>query len=608
MKKLLFTLVLVLCTALTVPASAYEMGQAGGQATIISTGSFHSAVVDENGILWMWGLNSNGQIFNKDSDKIVYNGYTPVKAMENVVAVSCGDYHTAAIKTNGSLWMWGLNDEGQLGNGGGGNIIGSNNTVCQTEPVHVLDDVEAISCGRWHTAAIKNDGSLWMWGSNLFGELGNGGVGNAAYAAGRIQTIPVKVLDDVVAVSCGGSNTAVIKADGSLWMWGENTSGELGNGGRGNSKYAGGATIQTVPIKIMDNVVAVSCGSSHVAAIKSDGTLWMWGYNADGQLGNGESGKIADTGSYVCSNVPIQVMDNVVAVSCGYHTAAIKTDGSLWMWGSNRCGELGNGGAGNGSDDYGGTIQTVPIKVMDDVTAVHCGNARTFIIKPDGTLWACGANNYGQLGTGYGKYNTPTEVKNGINVAVSNGINKAETLDEPSTWAKDAITAAIAAGLVPENLQKNYTKPVSRGDVARMFINLIEKSSGKDIAVIMDEKGIKPDINAFADTNDEAVLEANALGVIQGVGNNKYNPDGTFNRAQAAAIINRIARVLGVNTEGYSHSFTDVAGHWVDSALGWPSSVGIISGVGGGKFSPDTELTTEQAIAIAYRALQVLKK
>ena len=180
--------------------------------------------------------------------------------------------------------------------------------------------------------------------------------------------------------------------------------------------------------------------------------------------------------------------------------------------------------------------------------------------------------------------------------------------DEPSDWAKDETDAAITAGLVPENLQKNYQLPVSRSDVAQMFINLIEQSSGKPINEFMGEMGVEVNPSAFTDTSDKAVLAANALGIIQGIGNNKFDPDGTFTRAQIAAIINRIARVLGVDTDGYSHSFSDVVGHWVDAELGWPSSVGIINGVGDNKFSPDTELTTEQAIAITYRALQVLKQ
>ena len=183
-----------------------------------------------------------------------------------------------------------------------------------------------------------------------------------------------------------------------------------------------------------------------------------------------------------------------------------------------------------------------------------------------------------------------------------------ENQDVPSSWATAEVATAISAGLVPEVLQKNYTKPVSRADVAQMFINLIEQSSGKSIDRLMDEKGVSINKDAFTDTSDYAVLAANALGIINGTGNSQFSPDGTFTRSQIAAIINRVARVLGVNTDGYTHSFTDVVGHWVDTELGWPSSVGIINGVGENKFSPDTELTTEQAIAVTYRALQVLKQ
>ena len=103
------------------------------------------------------------------------------------------------------------------------------------------------------------------------------------------------------------------------------------------------------------------------------------------------------------------------------------------------------------------------------------------------------------------------------------------------------------------------------------------------------------------------MLAANALGILSGTGGGKFSPDGTLTRAQIAAVINRVAGVLGVDTAGYLHSFTDVSGHWADKELGWPSGVGVINGVGGGKFNPDAELTTEQAIAITYRALQALK-
>ena len=178
--------------------------------------------------------------------------------------------------------------------------------------------------------------------------------------------------------------------------------------------------------------------------------------------------------------------------------------------------------------------------------------------------------------------------------------------DKPSKWAEAEVEAAIAKGLVPLSMQKLYKQPIPRGNVAEMFVMLIEKSSGKSIDEVMRERGVMINANAFIDTSDPSVLAANALGIINGVGNSRFDPNGTLTRSQIAAIINRVAKVMGIDTSGYSHSFIDVSGHWVDGELGWPSSVGIINGVGDNKFSPDMELTTEQAIAITYRAWQVI--
>lgn len=177
----------------------------------------------------------------------------------------------------------------------------------------------------------------------------------------------------------------------------------------------------------------------------------------------------------------------------------------------------------------------------------------------------------------------------------------------PSLWATEEVAAAIEAGLVPENLQENYAKPVSRGDVAQIVINLLEKASGLEIEALLAAKDAEIDEDAFTDTTDAAVLAANALGIINGIGEGKFSPEGTFTRAQMAAIINRIARVLGHETEGFTHEFTDVEGSWVDEELGWPVSKGIINGIGDGKFGPDSALTTEQTILIIGRALPNLE-
>ncbi len=178
--------------------------------------------------------------------------------------------------------------------------------------------------------------------------------------------------------------------------------------------------------------------------------------------------------------------------------------------------------------------------------------------------------------------------------------------DTPSSWAQAEVNAGIAEGLVPPNLQKDYTSPVSRGAVARMFINLLEKSTGKEVNDIIEEKGTAVDLSAFDDTEDPAVFAANALGIINGTGKGKFSPDGTLKRAQIAAIINRVAKVMGYETEGYTHEFTDITGNysWADPELGWPVHAGIINGVGQGRFSPGGDLTTEQAILITYRAFK----
>lgn len=173
----------------------------------------------------------------------------------------------------------------------------------------------------------------------------------------------------------------------------------------------------------------------------------------------------------------------------------------------------------------------------------------------------------------------------------------------PSTWAQNEVNAAISEGLVPAELQKNYTQPISRGAVAQMFVNLLEKSSGKTSAELLAERGAAIKQDAFTDTTDEAVLVCNALGLINGVGGGRFDPEGTLTRAQIAAIMNRAADVLGFSTENYPHSFTDTKGSWVDSELGWVRHVGIISGVGNNQFDPDGKLTTEQAIVITHRAL-----
>ena len=178
-----------------------------------------------------------------------------------------------------------------------------------------------------------------------------------------------------------------------------------------------------------------------------------------------------------------------------------------------------------------------------------------------------------------------------------------------SGWALTEVEAAINVGLVPEYIQKNWTSPITRGQVSEMFIRLLEKATGKTVDTIISEKGATIEKGKFEDTNDSNVYAANALGIINGTSSSRFSPDETLKRAQIAALINRVAKVVGIATEGYTHSFEDITDNysWVNAELGWPSTVGIINGVSSTRFNPGGDLTTEQAILITYRALGALK-
>ena len=383
-KALSLALALILSIGLATPAGAFfDMGKAGVRNTV-SAGHYYSAAVSPSGTLM---LNYSGTPFSDFSKKIVsisigetyvaiiaddnslwkpvMNGY--VKMMDNVAAVSCGGDHMAAIKTDGTLWMWGANYLGQLGIG----------TLTDSDvPVKVMDNVAAVSCGGDHTAVIKTDGTLWTFGCNNTSQLGDGwGMDTTGKSGFQCRTSPVKVLDDVVAVSCGWNNTAAIKSDGSLWIWGINGDGQLGNGGVGNDKY-NGYIIQTTPIKIMEDVDSVSIGWQHAAAIKTDGSLWTWGENRYGQLGNGGTGNELDgtpannpEETWFYQTTPVKIMDDVAAVNCAYtHTVAVKTDGSVWAWGENIYDQQGNKAWNVRKELSKGTVriyQTVPLKIMD---------------------------------------------------------------------------------------------------------------------------------------------------------------------------------------------------------------------------------------------------
>ena len=384
----------------------------------IAVGNGFSFAIEADGSLWAWGNNEYGRlgdgtrtireesptpyIFDDFVGEILVdnNRKIPVKIMDSVVSVSAGFDHAMAIKTDGSLWAWGWNGDGRLGNGYIANESSTIEDRIQTVPIKIMEDVVSVSVGSSHTMAIKTDGSLWAWGHNDSGQLGDGTFTTLGNDNGR--RTPVKIMDSVAFVSAGYRHTMAIKTDGSLWAWGWNSSGQLGSGGGGNVPGTMGGPIQTVPIQIMEDVTSVSAGTYHTMAIKTDGSLWAWGSNYSGELGDGTATGRDENFDVIDNNrlSPVKVMDSVISVSVGHsHTMAIKADGSLWAWGSNDHGLIGAETTARPEDAAPARYAQLPIKIMDSVISISTGT-HTLALKADGSVWAWGSNTYGQLGDG----------------------------------------------------------------------------------------------------------------------------------------------------------------------------------------------------------------
>ena len=320
--------------------------------------------------LYVWGENSQGELGIGTSGSGV-NKSAPVQidAVGNWVNYWSGYTFSGSVKIDGSLWTWGANNYGQLGNG---------NTAATSSPGQVgpLTNWLEAAAGYYHTVASKPDGSIWTWGYNAQSQLGTGN--NTNYSS----PVQIGALTDWSKTAAGGYHVLSVKSDGTLWSWGLNNFGQLGT----NSGVA--QTNSPVQIGALTTWAEVGVAAFGSAAIKTDGTLWTWGQGSTGSLG---------TGSNANTSSPVQVgsLTTWSTISGGSGTMfAIKTDGTLWAWGNNSYGQLGGG------NNTSGNSSPVQVGALTTWSAISQGANHITCLKTDGTLWAWGLNNSGQLGDG----------------------------------------------------------------------------------------------------------------------------------------------------------------------------------------------------------------
>jgi alpha-tubulin suppressor-like RCC1 family protein len=332
-----------------------------------ATQNNHNLVVLSNGTVKSWGANFRGCL----GDGTTTHRSTPVSVigLANIISVAAGEAHSLALGNDGKVWAWGNNEVGQLGNG-------TNTDLLIPVQLSSLSDIVAIGAGYDFSVALKKDGTVWAWGNNLWGVLGDG-----TYTG---KSSPVQVhLCKIVAITVGLSHVVAVKNDGTVWTWGWNYNGVLGDG-RTESK-------RSIPGQVpgLTNIKSVAAnGAVHTLALKNDGSLWVWGDNGHGQLGNG---------TFQHQFTPIQLsITNIAAIGNSAHGSfAIQQDGRVRAWGWNAADNL-------GIEIFNSYHAPSPLFIsqFNDVKAITGGHSHTLVQKNNGSVWSMGGNAFGQLGDG----------------------------------------------------------------------------------------------------------------------------------------------------------------------------------------------------------------
>jgi|LSQX01.2.fsa_nt_gb alpha-tubulin suppressor-like RCC1 family protein len=546
MKKLLSVLLASMLLAAMLVQPAMALGETG---SVVSVGFNTTYVIKNDGTLWGCGKDyvGTGGGFGDPETEMTH-------ITDDVRSVSANANTTLVVKKDNTLWGWGY-------------LYGYPRTPDEKDPEFLyptklnIDDVKSVSAGYYYMLVLKNDNTLWISGEMYKGD----GTETWAYEPVGFE----KIADNVIDMFAATEAVLYVKDDNTLWGYGESRKAVLG--------YREDGPDYLEPKKILDDVKYISANeaATAVCAIRLDNSLWAW---SDDGLWTDNKGWVDDKLNVykVTENVKMAIINS----SNGF---VVKNDNTLWGWGYSY----------QGADVNNDRILR---KISDNVSSISHGYRHLAIIKTDNTLWTMGGN----TALGYSSedywYNPLTKIMNNVQ-------------DSPSSWAVAEVEGAINAGLIPNDMQGNYTKTVTREEFCILAIRMIETRAGMDIGAYLDMVGVEiAPSGTFEDCDTYEVRAAKALGITDGTSATTFTPDKELTRQEAAKFLTATAIACGYNVTLSTPGFSDSSAiaDWAKPYIGYVFDIGVMSGVGSNRFDPLGSYQRQQAFMTMYRIWQVI--
>jgi len=356
-------------------------------AKTTAVGGDHSCTITNDGNAWCWGRNRFGQLGdNSVSAKSTRASLVTKPSLAGFTSIATSNSHTCARTSDGSAWCWGDNSSGQLGDGTTTDSSGAVQVTTDSSGTF-LTNVSAISVGTNASCALKSNGTVWCWGDNGEGQLGDRTSDSSSFAV-QVEKASKTTLSTVTAISVGTDHACAVLSDKSAWCWGDNSDGATGAGTA--VAREGAVRVTKAANAVFTNVVAISAGNAHTCALLGDKTVWCWGLNAYGQLGNGSTTTSLVAVSAGLTNIAI------LGQSTGNHTCAVSATNILSCWGANTAGQLGDGTIA--AKTRAVALKTTYAATTGTITGVSSGSKQTCLSNTMGEVWCWGRNSNGQLG------------------------------------------------------------------------------------------------------------------------------------------------------------------------------------------------------------------